>query len=323
MQGNVILKSGGRRGAAPNMADYEAERAAFSWEAARCARRPARRPGTEHRPRGRRAPRQEFEARPRGASLHRPSRRSSSTSLTGTSTSGRADSPTCSTSLGVEAGERVFALLPRARRSLRRRLRDLEAPQRALPAVLGLRSRNPSASDSLSVTARARHDTPPCTGTRWRAFASNFPTCATCCWSVDPRRSTRAGPRARSTSAAYSAEATGDYEIGPTDPEDMALLHFTSGTTGTPKGAIHVHDAVVSHYATGRLALDLHPDDVFWCTADPGWVTGTSYGIISPLVARRDQHRRRGRLRRRALVPDARGRRRSPSGTRRRPHCAC
>jgi acetyl-CoA synthetase len=74
------------------------------------------------------------------------------------------------------------------------------------------------------------------------------------------------------------------YEIGPTDPEDMALLHFTSGTTGTPKGAVHVHDAVVAHHATGALALDLHPDEVFWCTADPGWVTGTSYGIIAPLA---------------------------------------
>jgi acetyl-CoA synthetase len=74
------------------------------------------------------------------------------------------------------------------------------------------------------------------------------------------------------------------YDIPPTDPEDMALLHFTSGTTGMPKGAIHVHEAVVAHHVTGRLALDLHPDDVFWCTADPGWVTGTSYGIISPLT---------------------------------------
>jgi acetyl-CoA synthetase len=74
------------------------------------------------------------------------------------------------------------------------------------------------------------------------------------------------------------------FTIGPTDPELPALLHFTSGTTGTPKGAIHVHGAVVAHHATGALALDLHPDDVFWCTADPGWVTGTSYGIISPLT---------------------------------------
>jgi len=80
------------------------------------------------------------------------------------------------------------------------------------------------------------------------------------------------------------SEASGDYEIEPTAPEELALLHFTSGTTGTPKGALHVHEAVVVHNITGKLALDLHPDDVFWCTADPGWVTGTSYGIIAPLT---------------------------------------
>jgi acetyl-CoA synthetase len=82
---------------------------------------------------------------------------------------------------------------------------------------------------------------------------------------------------------ALVAAAADSYAIGPTDPEAMALLHFTSGTTGTPKGAVHVHGAVVAHHVTGALALDLHPDDVFWCTADPGWVTGTSYGIIAPL----------------------------------------
>jgi acetyl-CoA synthetase len=80
------------------------------------------------------------------------------------------------------------------------------------------------------------------------------------------------------------AAASDAYQIKPTYPEDMALLHFTSGTTGTPKGALHVHGAVVVHHITGRLALDLQPDDVFWCTADPGWVTGTSYGIIAPLT---------------------------------------
>ncbi|GAA0295101.1 acetate--CoA ligase [Sphingomonas oligophenolica] len=74
------------------------------------------------------------------------------------------------------------------------------------------------------------------------------------------------------------------FELVATRPEDMALLHFTSGTTGRPKGAIHVHEAVVAHHATGRLVLDLHDDDIFWCTADPGWVTGTSYGIIAPLT---------------------------------------
>ena len=78
--------------------------------------------------------------------------------------------------------------------------------------------------------------------------------------------------------------AADDFAIPATDPEDMALLHFTSGTTGKPKGAIHVHEAVVAHHATAALALDFHPDDVFWCTADPGWVTGTSYGIVAPLT---------------------------------------
>ena len=82
------------------------------------------------------------------------------------------------------------------------------------------------------------------------------------------------------------ALASEEFTIPPTDPEDPALLHFTSGTTGKPKGAVHVHEAVVAHHATARFALDLHAGDVFWCTADPGWVTGTSYGIIAPLTHR-------------------------------------
>ena len=78
--------------------------------------------------------------------------------------------------------------------------------------------------------------------------------------------------------------ASPTLEIPHTPPETVALLHFTSGTTGRPKAAVHVHGAVVAHYATARMVLDLHPDDVFWCTADPGWVTGTSYGLIAPLA---------------------------------------
>ena len=68
-----------------------------------------------------------------------------------------------------------------------------------------------------------------------------------------------------------------------TTADDLALMHFTSGTTGKPKGALHAHKAVIYHQLSGKWALDFKTEDIFWCTADPGWVTGTSYGIISPL----------------------------------------
>jgi acetyl-CoA synthetase len=84
--------------------------------------------------------------------------------------------------------------------------------------------------------------------------------------------------------AQLMAEASEDAPIEATTPDDPSLLHFTSGTTGTPKGARHVHGAVTMHYLTGLYALDIHPNDIYWCTADPGWVTGTSYGIIAPLL---------------------------------------
>jgi acetyl-CoA synthetase len=91
-------------------------------------------------------------------------------------------------------------------------------------------------------------------------------------------------PAATDALSPLLAAASPQLVIGPTAPDDLALLHFTSGTTGAPKGALHVHEAVVAHRATAAFALDLHPDDRFWCTADPGWVTGTSYGIIAPLA---------------------------------------
>ena len=78
------------------------------------------------------------------------------------------------------------------------------------------------------------------------------------------------------------AEASNELEIEWVDREDGSLLHYTSGSTGKPKGVLHVHNAMIQQYQTAKWVLDLKEDDVYWCTADPGWVTGTSYGIFGP-----------------------------------------
>ncbi|MEN8123102.1 MAG: AMP-binding protein, partial [Bacteroidota bacterium] len=71
-----------------------------------------------------------------------------------------------------------------------------------------------------------------------------------------------------------------NFDIFPTTAESPSVLHYTSGTTGQPKGVKHVHYSLISQYLTTKWVLDLREDDIYWCTADPGWVTGTSYGII-------------------------------------------
>ncbi|MNH83402.1 Acetyl-coenzyme A synthetase [compost metagenome] len=78
------------------------------------------------------------------------------------------------------------------------------------------------------------------------------------------------------------AEASSEAEIEWVDREDGLIIHYTSGSTGKPKGVYHVHNAMIQHYYTGKVVLDLQDGDVYWCTADPGWVTGTSYGIFAP-----------------------------------------
>lgn len=78
------------------------------------------------------------------------------------------------------------------------------------------------------------------------------------------------------------AEPVEKLEIFPTKAESPSVLHYTSGTTGQPKGVKHVHYSLISQYLTAKWILDLQDDDIYWCTADPGWVTGTSYGIIGP-----------------------------------------
>ncbi|WP_414050385.1 acetate--CoA ligase [Macrococcus animalis] len=77
-----------------------------------------------------------------------------------------------------------------------------------------------------------------------------------------------------------------DFETEWLTRDDGLILHYTSGSTGQPKGVLHVQNAMIQHYISGHYVLDLKEDDVYWCTADPGWVTGTSYGIFAPWLNR-------------------------------------
>src|SRR6185369_5279767 len=77
-------------------------------------------------------------------------------------------------------------------------------------------------------------------------------------------------------------EASDDFVARPTGPDTPSVLHYTSGSTGKPKGVLHVHRSILHQSRTAREVLNLSNSDIFWCTADQGWVTGTSYGIIGP-----------------------------------------
>jgi len=79
-----------------------------------------------------------------------------------------------------------------------------------------------------------------------------------------------------------ASEPVEDFKPFETYKESPSVLHYTSGTTGKPKGVKHVHYSIISQYLTSKWVLDLKNTDIYWCTADPGWVTGTSYGIIGP-----------------------------------------
>ncbi len=79
-----------------------------------------------------------------------------------------------------------------------------------------------------------------------------------------------------------TAAASPEFEVERTSIDDYSIMHYTSGTTGKPKGAVHRHNSIISQKSTAQFALDLQDNDIYWCTADPGWVTGTSYGMIGP-----------------------------------------
>jgi acetyl-CoA synthetase len=130
-------------------------------------------------------------------------------------------------------------------------------------------------ADTRAVITTARHVS------KVRQVRPRLPTLA---WVVVTDVHSSAEPRLEPGESAMTAEhapAT-RFVPYPANEDTPSLLHYTSGTTGKPKGAEHVHGSVLSQFATTRHVLDLHPDDIYWCTADPGWVTGTSYGIIGP-----------------------------------------
>ncbi len=281
----TIPKTPGLATVAPNMADYEEERARFSWQLARRA----------------------LEGLPGGRGLNiahesvdrhaRGDRRSHVALRLLDRHGGRRDISYAELArlssrfanalvgLGVTPGERVFVLMPRTHALYVAVLgalkhRSVVSPLFAAFGPEPVRQRLALGSASVLVT------TPTLYRRRVAPIRELLPALRHVVLAAPAPGpgATPSGVPGTLDMASLLDGASDQYEIGPTDPEDMALLHFTSGTTGTPKGAVHVHDAVVSHHATARMALDLHPDDVYWCTADPGWVTGTSYGIVAPLL---------------------------------------
>jgi acetyl-CoA synthetase len=282
----IIRKPPGRHRVAPNLADYDLAAATFSWASARA----------------------ELDGLPGGAGLNiaheavdRHARGSHAAAVAlrclGTS-QGEPTSRDVSyaelaalsnrfanvlASLGVSTGERVFALAPRVPELYVTALGTWKARAVFCPLFSAF-GPEPIQTRMVLGDARVLVTTAPLYVRKVAQLRGALPH-LTAVLLIDDDASAAAsrGPGVYSLRTLLAA-ASADFSIPPTAEDDPALLHFTSGTTGTPKGAVHVHGAVLAHHVTGRLALDLHPGDVFWCTADPGWVTGTSYGIIAPLT---------------------------------------
>ncbi len=183
-------------------------------------------------------------------------------------------------SLGVKKGDRVFVFLERIPELYFAVFGALQAG-----AVVGplFSAFGPDAiRDRLEDSAARLLVTSPSLLPRLKTIRRSLQALETIL--VVDREGARWGPTGKGEVAWDKAigQTTGRFEGVRTGPEDFAIMHYTSGTTGKPKGAAHVHQAIQGHWATGRYVLDLHEEDLYWCTADPGWVTGTSYGMFGP-----------------------------------------
>ncbi|MBK4737589.1 acetate--CoA ligase [Noviherbaspirillum pedocola] len=276
----IIRKSLAEFPVAPNWTDYEAQRAGFSWDAAR--RTLAGLPGG-----GLNIAHEAVERHAAGSGRERAAflflgangvRRISYGEL----------SRLCArfdyvlAGLGVARGERVFTLLGRQPELYVAVLGALRHGAVACPLFSAFGpepvvTRLALGEASVLVTTESLYRR------KLEKLRDRLPRLRHVLVVADPGEDCHAPPGTIDL-ARLMETASEQQAIAVTQAEDMALLHFTSGTTGTPKGAVHVHEAAVAHMATGTYALDLHADDIYWCTADPGWVTGTSYGIIAPLL---------------------------------------
>ena len=262
----------------PNLTDYEATRAAFSWDALR----------------------RELDGLPGGGiniaheciDRHTGTSRRDKTALRWEGRNGDVETYTFNDlkqlsdrfaqvlrGLGVRKGQRVFVFLDRVPELYVTVFGTLKAG-----AVIGplFSAFGPDAiRDRLADAAAVVLITSPALIDRVEAVRKELPDLKHVIL-VD-REGTGRTPRSEYLSYEDAMKtARGPFTIEPTGPEDWSIMHYTSGTTGKPKGAAHVHQAILGHYATAKYVLDLHDDDVYWCTADPGWVTGTSYGMFGP-----------------------------------------
>ncbi|HSL72252.1 MAG TPA: AMP-binding protein, partial [Longimicrobiales bacterium] len=282
MRWPIITKPGGEWRVRPNLLDYAATRAAFSWKSARQSELAGLPDGKGLNIAHEAVDRHAFGARAKHVALRFLARDATMRDVTFHELRDQSSRfANVLRDLGVPPGAKVFVLAGRMPELYFAALGTMK--QRCIFSPLF------SAFGPEPIQARLRLGegrvlvtTPALYRRKMAAIRNTLPSLEHVLLTGAPAE-TETIPGTRSLAALMSA-ASAEFTIEPTAADEIALLHFTSGTTGQPKGALHVHGAVLAHHVTAKYALDFHPNDIFWCTADPGWVTGTSYGIIAPLT---------------------------------------